>query len=591
MQTTKQLLFLMTTCFIIGISLTSCEKELYEDAIQESPKGTINYVKIEDVPFLIPSIEKFNKDYSFLSDPLKAKNTNKDGENLNLNLEQIIEYVQANGLKSYSIAIKKEFGINDDLYFENLTIYEKEGEYKSLILKYNQNDDTEKFDLETFSGTLELFDINYNDISYIQYESGLKAHIKYFTFGCLEYEFNMTTGVSTFWFNHCGDTIGSTQTDTNSSPGGGNSNSTGTSGPSGGTPSGGTTGPQGGTPGGGANNNNNGVIIIAPNPLEVYKDKRERNFIQALQNANQAGCFGEQSPPFKVSTYQYLETTLIDDDGLTAQTETYPQEDVADVQTVLTDVCDSSTPGDTPSIIPFLIEKNIDDTLLDPCTKGILDKLKQNHTIANIIARFDNPDKPYSINFNQAVIPPNPLNPNQVIYGQTSTTTTKFVYNVTLNSTYFNNTGSTNLGKAKTIIHEMLHALIVSIVQNATSSPANNNDPIDFPVIWEAYISGIFNGESNATQHAFIGNNYVTIMAQALQEYNTGIPLEQNEIPEEMYKDLSWSGLFNLLAPTSPFDSILTGADKARIYNRNRTEMDRTNSFGMTPSSNNPCLQ
>ena len=98
-QRIKQLLLLITTCFFIGISFSSCEKELYEDAIHESPKGTINNVNINDVPFLITSVEKFNKDYSFLSDPLKVKNTNKDGENLNLNLEQIIEYVQANGLK------------------------------------------------------------------------------------------------------------------------------------------------------------------------------------------------------------------------------------------------------------------------------------------------------------------------------------------------------------------------------------------------------------------------------------------------------------------------------------------------------------
>ena len=296
-QRIKQLLLLITTCFFIGISFSSCEKELYEDAIHESPKGTINNVNINDVPFLIPSVEKFNKDYSFLSDPLKVKNTNTDGENLNLNLEQIIEYVQANGLKSYSIAIKKEFGINDDLYFENLTIYEKEGEYKSFIFKYNQEDDTQKFDLNTFSGSLDVYDINYGLLQTINMIEGRKAcvkinngdwHIVIYPNGVITV-YNSSTGFSDSTDPYFGSNPG---TENGSSPGGGNS--PGTSGPSGSNPTNGSTGTTTIITGGSSPNNGSSEAVLVPNPLEEFKAKRERNFSQTLQNANQASCFGSQ---------------------------------------------------------------------------------------------------------------------------------------------------------------------------------------------------------------------------------------------------------------------------------------------------------
>lgn len=242
------------------------------------------------------------------------------------------------------------------------------------------------------------------------------------------------------------------------------------------------------------------------------------------------------------------------------------------------------------SIKPFLIEKNIDDSQLDDCTKGILNNLKQNHAIAKIIARFDNPDSSYKLNIIQGVIPSDPAHPNQVIFGQTTPIVGHpFEYQITLNSSQFNSNGPTNLFKAKTIIHEMIHALILSIIDSRLF-PNGNTDPTDFPEIWNNYIAGKFNGEINATHHLFIGNNYVNIISQALQEYYPNDQNLQASIINQMCTDIAWSGLLDLYTSTpTPFDSQLTPTDKARIANRIMTEVNKSDSFGLPLSSSNPC--
>ena len=86
---------------------SSCEKDLYEEAVYEQPKlnGKFSTVSIEDAPFLKPSIESF-----------KSKNLNHSNgiayrviDSLDLELNSIAVYEKEDGTKSYSIAIKKAF--------------------------------------------------------------------------------------------------------------------------------------------------------------------------------------------------------------------------------------------------------------------------------------------------------------------------------------------------------------------------------------------------------------------------------------------------------------------------------------------------
>ncbi len=224
---------------LLTLILCSCEKDLYEVPIQQQNKK-VNYVTIQDVPFLIPTIKNFNKDYDFLSISY-YRLTGKDSLNLNLDLEHILEYVYANGLKTYSINIKNEFNSNDDVYYENLNIYKIDDVYKSFILKYNPDDDLKEFNITDFTGTIKLLDLNYNEIIYLNYLDGNKVQYKYFSFGCIEIAFNCDTG-ATSWWDGCGGGGGGLGGSSSGSGGIGGGNSGTGSGSFGGSDGGGSTG-------------------------------------------------------------------------------------------------------------------------------------------------------------------------------------------------------------------------------------------------------------------------------------------------------------------------------------------------------------
>ena len=167
---------LFKAAFLLSfIILTSCEKDLYEEKIAQSTTAKINYVTIEQVPFLIPKIQEFNHSYDYLS---SSKSVNKETLNLNLDLNHIIEYIQSNGLKSYSINIKENFQEYDDKYYENLHFYEKNGELISFILKYNPTVDTPELDMKTFTGDIEILNLNHNLQTIAQFNNGIKLFFK-----------------------------------------------------------------------------------------------------------------------------------------------------------------------------------------------------------------------------------------------------------------------------------------------------------------------------------------------------------------------------------------------------------------------------
>ena len=105
---------LIAVCILL--SLGSCEKDLYEDgstkSLDKTNSGKISRIKIEDAPFLLQSIEKFNR----------RKATMRGIEDLDLDLQKIIVYLGENGYTTYSIPINREEFENDDYYFENLNI-------------------------------------------------------------------------------------------------------------------------------------------------------------------------------------------------------------------------------------------------------------------------------------------------------------------------------------------------------------------------------------------------------------------------------------------------------------------------------------
>jgi hypothetical protein len=558
----------------------SCEKDLYNNEIVEqsqSDNPKINYVTIEQVPFLIPKIQEFNHSYDYLSS--RAILSSKETVNLNLDLDKILEYVYANGMKSYSIIIKQVFQDSEDKYFENLHIYEKDGEYKSLIFKYNSIDDSKEFKLETFTGRVEIFDIDYNLVGIIDYENGSKICIK-IVIGCLHI-WDFGHGDIWIWGSiDCSDSANE-----GSSSGGGGGGSGANSG-------GGSSGGSGGGSGGGG-----GAIGLYPNSPSLYEQfvlnlAPYTNNFKSLDPSVQeiiANYITNHSNHFIASPLKnfllsiftnmqvnnwFINTTV---ENQISIFEYASNNNFSSVNSNFINQCILqmiNNPNAFNSITPFFIEKQIDDSSLDPCTQDVLNNLKnlQQNDIAKIFDKLNNQNivvKPF---YSTKIIIEDPINstdalaqtnwitiPNSNELQPGSPVQSPFNYIIRIRPSYLDGTMLSNvyppnkptkLSIARTLLHEIIHAYFDSLFDDCYY---NNNcaEIKEFPVLWNEYLilknGGIYPDDS---QHLTIANSFVKILASALQEFNTGIPVSDNVEPDQDYIDLAWKGLegdmFNL---------------------------------------------
>lgn len=226
----------------------------------------------------------------------------------------------------------------------------------------------------------------------------------------------------------------------------------------------------------------------------------------------------------------------------------------------------------TDEAIADAIEDNIDDTKLDPCTKGIVDKLKllTQSDISAMIGRFSPPGSLFSINMSVGKV----NNSND----QAQTTragTSNFDVNMILNEDYVNGVGNsarpTDLSIATSITHEIIHAFLISLVGENQACGAGTI--CDFPTIYDAYVATQINNDPYIlpdAHHELIATNYVNMIASTIQEFHTGIPVELGKATE-VYTDLAWSGLFgttyfNTKYPDNPNNANF--AERVRIINR-----------------------
>jgi hypothetical protein len=167
MKTIKALLFF----FIIALS--SCEKDSVESTTQEQQKvdGKIEYVTIDDVPFLKPNVQNFKSDN--LSSPNIFELTSKKVSDSDLDLKHIIEYKGVNNFRSYSIPIKNNSFENGDYYFENLHVIKDGNKYESFIVRYNPTDDSKAFNFKNFTGKIEFFTDKKKPISTVHIQNGI----------------------------------------------------------------------------------------------------------------------------------------------------------------------------------------------------------------------------------------------------------------------------------------------------------------------------------------------------------------------------------------------------------------------------------
>ena len=232
--------------------------------------------------------------------------------------------------------------------------------------------------------------------------------------------------------------------------------------------------------------------------------------------------------------------------------------------------------------------EQIKDNNLDPCGKSALEKLKnlKQNDITKMLQRFGGPISPYDVTMQKGPVLGGPS-----VFGQTIKLSDNN-YQITINQDYLNgvidsepNSPPTDLSVATTLIHEIIHAYFLSIIDQQKST--GNSSLSDFPTLFEAYVRSTNPGSPSNdmadAHHAEIANRYVDIMASALQEFNTGTPVASGAA-QQMYKDLAWSSLQG----TPIYNAKLSAADKDRIAQRKTVEA-RNKSRGNQNPQGKPC--
>ena len=185
--------------------------------------------------------------------------------------------------------------------------------------------------------------------------------------------------------------------------------------------------------------------------------------------------------------------------------------------------------------IALKIESQIDDSLLDPCSKGIMEQLKKatNSDIANVMTKLGAKNE-YSTTMKMGTVAP----------GKYAATTkvSKNNYLVTVTQNDF--TTASKLYKATALLHEIIHAYMLSVVDDYNTYPTNAPFT-NFPELFKIYVSKINNvQDADLAQHEDMADKYVNAIASALEEYQTsttGIPSTLAD--KQVFLDLAWSGL------------------------------------------------
>lgn len=232
----------------------------------------------------------------------------------------------------------------------------------------------------------------------------------------------------------------------------------------------------------------------------------------------------------------------------------------------------------TPLEIANALEKNINGTELDACSKAVLEKLKnlKQNDIADIISKFASNSSIFTLNMKTGKVETSTND------AETSIVST-YNYNITLNTNYINgvmegeiNSPPTTLSLATTLTHEIIHAYFISVVDEYKTF--NSSKICDFPTLYDAYVMQNTPKGSSQSQveahHNLMATKYVNSIASTIQEFDTGIPVTSG-FPNQVYLDIAWAGLegtyiFNKNYPNDPNDK--NYSDRNRILSRGSIE-------------------
>jgi hypothetical protein len=234
------------------------------------------------------------------------------------------------------------------------------------------------------------------------------------------------------------------------------------------------------------------------------------------------------------------------------------------------------TSAPTSAQIAAALEEQIDGSQLDRCTKAVLDKLKNltQNDIANIFEKFG--------------VPVNGTYTLKIVIGTTSMSValadTKRVsknnYLITISEPYLKGTENnqmppTDLAIAAIVIHEIIHAHFFALYDDF-----HNNGNIcaydNYDCLFMEYASKNFEGTTDP-QHSQMFENYIDVMANALQEFQTGIPVSSTGKADIFYHDLALSTMAGtqIFKDRYPLNYNASNYEERRRIVNNRTAEDK----------------
>lgn len=220
--------------------------------------------------------------------------------------------------------------------------------------------------------------------------------------------------------------------------------------------------------------------------------------------------------------------------------------------------------GEEPTIQEQIdaFKEKIDDTELSECASKILDsiQMQSSGSVVGIIHRFAGVIPGYDWKIKSGTLPIS-------INGRTNPMTGGAVTVIDVNK-YAN---GTDLSLARTIMHEAVHAYLVSYFKN---DPLRAN--LEYSIMLQEYTS-LKNPDLNAVHHDEIVRQFKADIAGSLTEYGTarGYTFSSSQEKVQFYSDMAWGGL----SETRAFKA-LSAAEKLRIENTLLIEQYGVNSNG-----------
>jgi hypothetical protein len=223
-------------------------------------------------------------------------------------------------------------------------------------------------------------------------------------------------------------------------------------------------------------------------------------------------------------------------------------------------------------------DNRITNNLVHPCLTSVFNGIKNisSGKIGSIINTFSGEVPGYSWNVTEGTnAGGNPGATDDAVLNGSVTTT----FDSTTLQRY------TDLAVARTMIHEAVHAYLVSYFSNDYTEFGK-----DYPTLLNDYFNKKYPDDSQA-QHEEMGRDFVSQIGAALKQYGeaNGYTLD-----DQVYNDIAWGGLYgsayggSATSDTQAFLSLLPG-DKERIRSRNSAENSSTPNLDASPAGHKAC--